>query len=78
LIRTPTAGGPRWEAYDLDDDPGETHDIYDPVEHAELRASLTRWLDRMSVARTMNTSGSVVRPPGRRTRRELRALGYLD
>jgi len=72
LIRTPTPAGPKYEAYDLTLDRGETVDRFDPSADRALAAALDAW------------SASASAPPAapahlpKPVKRELRALGYLE
>jgi arylsulfatase A-like enzyme len=61
-----------WELYHLDEDPGETRNLYRP-DHprlAELKASLEAWMARAGEEPPQ-------RPLSDRDRERLRALGYL-
>lgn len=72
LIRIPTPHGPKYEAYDLAVDRGETVNRFDPSADRELVAELDVW------------SASAAAPPAaaaplpNSVKRELRALGYLE
>lgn len=78
VLRIPTPAGPRWEAYDLADDPAERKDIHPSDRHAGLSARLEAWIEEMREVREARAPREPNPPPDRRTRRELRALGYLD
>lgn len=76
LIRIPHGEGPRWEAYQLTDDPHELVNIYDSQRLVRLREELDQWITTM---RSVSTKRDSAVPPLRRpTREALRALGYLD
>jgi arylsulfatase A-like enzyme len=75
VIRIPTPDGVRYEAYDLESDPGELRDTFDPQTDATLARRLDRWFDAQLATEVASE------PPGRadaRTQRELRELGYLE
>jgi arylsulfatase len=77
LIRTPLPGGAsRWELYDLAADPAERENLYGREPHGRLAEALAAWEEEMHRSSPAPTAaGSRL---GRRTREELRGLGYLD
>jgi arylsulfatase A-like enzyme len=81
LIRIPRPSGIDWEAYDLEDDPAETRDVFDERLHGPLVASLESWIAAQHAARSRAGDEAPARSAarlGRETVEELRALGYLQ
>jgi arylsulfatase len=77
LIRTPLPGGAsRWELYDLAADPAESENLYGREPHERLAEALAAWEEEMHRSAPAATAASS--RIGRRTREELRGLGYLD
>ncbi len=77
LIRTPLPlGGARWELYDLIADPAERENLYGRTRHEPLLEALVRWEERMRADSPVAARDSS--PLDRRTRNELRELGYID
>jgi hypothetical protein len=77
LIRTPLSGGAsRWELYDLAVDPAERENLHGRDPHERLAEALDAWEEELQ--RSSPTPASPSSRLGRRTREELRGLGYLD
>ena len=74
LVYLPRPEGVHYELYDLEADPGETHDLWETEPAPELRRRLDAW-----VARDLEAHGGIREEAlSEAEAARLRALGYLD
>ena len=86
LVIAPTHRGPRYELYDLRDDPGELHNLATDPEHAEVLARLSTFVlaripdseRRLLAGLAMPHEGGPATGPSEAEQEHLRSLGYLD